>query len=205
MRSVRGVVALLLRYPVKSTRGEQLDRVAVEPRGLAGDREWAVRTEDGGIASGKTTRRFRRVDGLLDLHASLPGPVPVLEAPSGARFAVDDPDAADRLTAVLGRPVTLAREGSVPHHDEAPVHVLTGAALRGLGRALGGRSTSPASGRTSWSSSTTTIRTVRARVTCRAASCSSGTSRAAPRTRDAARKEPRHLPGRSVRPAPATS
>jgi len=52
-----------------SPRG-QTDRapsVAVDNRGLLHDREWAAYTSDGGIASGKTTRRFRRVDGLFEL------------------------------------------------------------------------------------------------------------------------------------------
>ncbi|HEV2887924.1 MAG TPA: MOSC N-terminal beta barrel domain-containing protein [Jatrophihabitans sp.] len=60
-----GTVALLARYPVKSMRGEQLASAEVERRGLVGDREWAVYTPDGGIGSGKSSRRFRRVDGLL--------------------------------------------------------------------------------------------------------------------------------------------
>jgi len=59
-----GTVARLMRFPVKSLAGEELDTVDVEERGLAGDRWWAVHTADGGIGSGKTTRRFRRGDGL---------------------------------------------------------------------------------------------------------------------------------------------
>ena len=43
------MVALLARYPVKSLCGEVLDEVEVGPRGLAGDRGWAVYSEDGGI------------------------------------------------------------------------------------------------------------------------------------------------------------
>ncbi len=78
-----GRVAALIRYPVTSMAGEALTAADVGPRGLDGDRSWAVRTEDGGIGSGKTTRRFRRVDGLLGLAAA-PGEddVPV-SAPPG--------------------------------------------------------------------------------------------------------------------------
>lgn len=43
----------------------------VGQRGLEGHRTWAVHTADGGIGSGKTTRRFRRVDGLPALAARL--------------------------------------------------------------------------------------------------------------------------------------
>ena len=85
-----GRVGALLRYPVKSMAGEELTEVEVTPRGLAGDREWAVHTEDGGIGSGKTTRRFRRVDGLLEWRAGLEGPAPFGVAPTGERYGVPD-------------------------------------------------------------------------------------------------------------------
>ena len=84
-----GVVAGLMRYPVKSLAGEELDAAEMQGRGLAGDRAWAVYTPDGGIGSGKTTRRFRRVDGLLQLRATLAGSVPVVEFPGGS-LAADD-------------------------------------------------------------------------------------------------------------------
>jgi hypothetical protein len=133
-----GTVSRLTRYPVKSMGGEHLDAAEVGSRGLSGDRSWAAYTADGGIGSGKTTRRFRRVDGLLEWSAELDGAVPVIESPSGKRFRADDAAAATRLSSALGRPLMLRREAEVPHHDESPVHVLTGAALRGLGELLGG-------------------------------------------------------------------
>lgn len=133
-----GVVSLLARYPVKSMAGEHLRAAAVEQRGLAGDRGWAVCTDDGGIGSGKTTRRFRRVDGLLGWSADLDGDVPVIESPAGERFRADDPATELRLTSALGRPLTLRPEAAVPHHDESPVHVLTTDALRRLAELLGG-------------------------------------------------------------------
>src|SRR3712207_6426401 len=40
-----GRVAALTRYPVKSMTGESLPEASVEPRGLVGDRGWAVYTE----------------------------------------------------------------------------------------------------------------------------------------------------------------
>jgi uncharacterized protein YcbX len=129
------VVAQLARYPVKSLCGEELDEVEVGPRGLAGDRGWAVYTEDGGIGSGKTTRRFRRVDGLLDLRATLEGASPVVEC-SGVRLPAEQ--AGPLVSRAVGRPVTLRPEGPVPHHDESPVHVVSTAALRRLGDWLGG-------------------------------------------------------------------
>src|SRR5215212_4657879 len=78
-----GRVAALARYPVKSLAGEALAEATVESHGLAGDRTWAVYTEDGGIGSGKTTRRFRRVDGLLGLAGRSAGGAPVVTTPDG--------------------------------------------------------------------------------------------------------------------------
>ena len=129
-----GLVARLTRYPVKSLCGEELDEVEVGRRGLAGDRAWAVYTEDGGIGSGKTTRRFRKVDGLLDLRATLEAVGPVVEY-SGVRLPADQ--ASTLVSEALGRSVTLRPEGAVPHHDESPVHVITTAGLRRLSERLG--------------------------------------------------------------------
>ena len=134
---VVGVVARLTRYPVKSVLGEDVDETRVETRGLVGDRAWAVYTDDGGIGSGKTSRRFRRVDGLLDVRASLADGVPELHLPGGRRVRVDDPAAARLLGELLGRAVTLRPETTVPHHDESPVHVVTTAALRALAAEVG--------------------------------------------------------------------
>jgi uncharacterized protein len=131
-----GVVALLARYAVKSMGGEELAEVEIGARGLAGDRQWAVYTDDGGIGSGKTTRRFRRVDGLLEWRARLEGEVPVVESPTGERYGADDAGAG--LRAAMDRPLEIRAEGEIPHHDESPVHLLTTASLASLGALLGG-------------------------------------------------------------------
>ena len=119
----------LTRYPVKSLAGEQLTQAVFEQRGVVGDRRWAVQTADGGLGSSKTTRRFRRVDGLLDLQAVLTGEVP--ELVGGPR--VDDPRAGELLSELLGQPLVLRQERDVPHHDDSPVHVITTGALQRLG------------------------------------------------------------------------
>ena len=134
-----GRVAELARYPVKSLRGESLDGVRVERAGLDGDRTWAAYTADGGIGSGKTTRRFRRIDGLLDHSAVLDGgPAPVITLGSGSRYRCGDPGTDAALSAALGRSVTLRAQTDVQHHDESPVHVVTTASLRHLEVILGG-------------------------------------------------------------------
>lgn len=119
----------LTRYPVKSMGPERLPEVRVDERGLAADRLWAAYTEDGGIGSGKTTRRFRKVPGLLDVPVrSSDGTAPELDL--GGWRPVDDPETAARLSDHLGRALALRREGDVPHHDDCPVHVVTTASLR---------------------------------------------------------------------------
>ena len=54
-----GTVSRLWRYPVKSMLGEECRELAVEARGVAGDRLYALRDAEGKLGSGKNTRRFR--------------------------------------------------------------------------------------------------------------------------------------------------
>ncbi|GAA0925866.1 MOSC domain-containing protein [Virgisporangium aurantiacum] len=131
-------VVELRRYPVKSMLGEVVPAADVGARGIAGDRLWAVRDPDGKFGSGKNTRRFRRMPGLFRLRAYAADPAPVVELPDGRRFAATDPDGHRAVSELLGRPVTLAPEASVPHHDEGPVSVITTASLRRLGELVGG-------------------------------------------------------------------
>jgi len=135
-----GRVAALARYPVKSMAGERLTQAVFTDSGIAGDRGWAAYTTDGGIGSGKTTRRFRRVEGLLDLRARLApaaGRVPLVTFPDGGEHRADDPAASRALSALLGQPLRLRPQTVVPHHDESPVHLITTAAIRQLEQLLG--------------------------------------------------------------------
>ena len=135
MAKVIGVVERLWRYPIKSMGGERLESVEINERGLVGDRLYAVRDGDGKLGSGKTTRRFRRMDGLLALSARLGDQteMPVLLDPSGGPVA--DPTAF--LRAYLGiEDVELAREDAVSHFDELPVSVLTTATLEWVRNAV---------------------------------------------------------------------
>ncbi len=145
-----GVVSLLARYPVKSMRGEEVTSVEVDRQGIVGDREWAVFTPDGGVGSGKSGRRFRRVEGLLDYHATLAGPAgaaesagsagqaPLIESPTGQRFRADEPHASELLSTALRQPLRLGKEAGVRHYDESGLHLVTTAALRRLSELLGG-------------------------------------------------------------------
>ncbi|WKD37002.1 MOSC N-terminal beta barrel domain-containing protein [Streptomyces xanthophaeus] len=135
-----GVIERLWRYPIKSTGGERLHSVDVDERGLVGDRLFAVRDAEGRFGSGKNTRRFRRMDGLLRLSSRYArntqelGP-PELIDPHGNMVA--DPTA--YLRTHLGRDdVELAREGEVSHFDQLPLSVLTTATLDWIRRAVPG-------------------------------------------------------------------
>ncbi|MEK2489361.1 MOSC N-terminal beta barrel domain-containing protein [Kitasatospora purpeofusca] len=135
MAEIIGVVEQLWRYPVKSTGGERLDAVEVDDRGFAGDRLYAVRDSQGKLGSGKNTRRFRRMDGLLRLSSRLGHRLdgPELFDPLGQ--PVVDPTAF--LRAYLQREdVELAREDAVSHFDQLPVSVLTTATLDWVARAV---------------------------------------------------------------------
>ena len=127
-------VASLHRYPVKSMLGEDVSALELDARGVAGDRLWAVRTADGGLGSGKATRRFRDVPGLLELRAHGTDPVRVL-LPDGSAVPVDQ--AAAAVSDHVGQPVTLVRETDVDHFDDGPVSLLGLASVHAVEAELG--------------------------------------------------------------------
>lgn len=133
-----GSVVELRRYPVKSLVGEVLTSADVDDRGVAGDRLWSVTDPDGKFGSGKSTRRFRRMPGLMELSASYDGDlVPVIVFPDGRRLSGDDPAVHDALSDHVGRPVQLRPEGEVTHFDEGPLHLVTTASMAALAREHG--------------------------------------------------------------------
>jgi uncharacterized protein YcbX len=135
---VTGVVTGLYRFPVKSLLGESLTRAEIDARGLAGDRAWAVTDVDGKLGSGKSSRRFRRMDGLLQLAATYDGDdTPVITFPDGTRVSATGPDLDERLSTHVGRPVRLRPEGEVSHFDDGPLHLVTTASLSALAAVTG--------------------------------------------------------------------
>jgi len=97
------------RFPVKSMQGERLERCELGPRGVVGDRGWAVRDEAAGEIRG--AKKLPKLLQATARYAAEPagGSVPVAEItlPDGSRLASDAPDAGARLSAYLGRAVTL--------------------------------------------------------------------------------------------------
>ena len=103
-----GTVRDVWRYPFKSMGGELLQRTTLGPLGIPGDRGWALRDQTAGeIRGGK------KLPALMSARALFAEPdagaVPPVEVtlPDGARFRTDAPDAAERLSAYLGRAVTV--------------------------------------------------------------------------------------------------
>ncbi|HEY1013931.1 MAG TPA: MOSC domain-containing protein [Herpetosiphonaceae bacterium] len=133
-----GVVRALWRYPVKSMLGERCAALDLDSRGVAGDRLYAVRDAAGKFGSGKNTRRFCRIDGLLGFAARSVAAGPAVVFPDGRLFAAGDPALDAALSAALGQPLSLAREVAVSHLDAGPVHLLTTAALAWLADRLPG-------------------------------------------------------------------
>jgi uncharacterized protein YcbX len=129
-----GRVLDLWRYPVKSLAGERCAELELDARGVTGDRLWALVDRDGKIASGKTTRRFRRVDGLLRHSSALgEGGEPIVQLADGRTVAPGPAVAAE----LAGPGWRFDREAAVSHLDAGPVHVVTTATLAGLGAADG--------------------------------------------------------------------
>ncbi|HUH01302.1 MAG TPA: MOSC N-terminal beta barrel domain-containing protein [Kofleriaceae bacterium] len=123
-------VVALWRYPVKSMGGEQVAELAVDARGVVGDRRFAVRTERGKLGSGKSTQRFERVDGLLGFSARFIDRDEVeIELPDGRRIRTGDPDVQAILSDAIGQPIELVEERADSHLDAAAIHLVTRATL----------------------------------------------------------------------------
>ena len=146
MSETLGTVAALWRYPLKSLRGEALERIAIGPSGIPGDRAFALRdARDGRILSAKRTAA------LLALRAVYPeGPErpALIDLGDGRRTTTAAADAGAVLSAALGRAIELCGpddrrdDRRVEWDDEmtfdapagafvdlAPLHVLTTASL----------------------------------------------------------------------------
>ncbi|MGH3444537.1 MAG: MOSC domain-containing protein [Nocardioidaceae bacterium] len=121
-------VSAIRRYPVKSMGGQSLESVTVDPRGLAGDRWYAVVDGDGRLASGKSSRRFRRRDAVFDFRAAHEGDR-VQVSRGGDRWLVGDPLLDRVLSEAMGTPVRVAAEDGVPHQDAGAVSLVGSASL----------------------------------------------------------------------------
>jgi hypothetical protein len=113
------------RYPVKTLGGEHLDSARLDECGLAGDRRWAVWDEEKDEATWAGA-----VPRLMMLQARTTSAGTELMLPDGAVHHLDDPRTPEAVSSVVGRRVAFR---PVPRHvPEAPIHLLTTAALRQL-------------------------------------------------------------------------
>jgi hypothetical protein len=135
-----GSIAAFWRYPVKSMRGEALQSLAVDERGVVGDRYFALKDSEGRLGSGKTSKRFRQIDGLLDFSAATQNDVVVVRFPDGRVMRADDPSLGPILTAACGMAIKVESEDQdqIMHRDSAPLHLLTEASIAWLRARLPG-------------------------------------------------------------------
>jgi uncharacterized protein YcbX len=109
-------ITAIHRYPVKSMLGESLQEAVIGPRGIAGDRAYAVLdVETGIVASAKVPRRWAGLLGFTASYIAEPAPdgppSPVaITFPDGQVCRSDDPSVDERLSTALGRQVRLVTE-----------------------------------------------------------------------------------------------
>lgn len=121
-----GLVADLMRFPVKSLGGERLRRGFFGPFGLIGDRRRAVADGEGRALTA------RRAPALLGYRArsgdAEAGEAAEVQTPGGRRLGWDDPNLADELSSALGHVVRVV-DLPVGLFDVAPVHLVSDASL----------------------------------------------------------------------------
>ena len=109
MRVDVGTVKELWRYPVKSMEGSRVEESDIAKTGMIGDRYWALRDES--IGELTTVRKMPKLLKYKVSYDRAPGPGDVppitIELPDGSRVNSADDDVNEKLSAALGKPVTL--------------------------------------------------------------------------------------------------
>jgi uncharacterized protein YcbX len=107
--AIVGTVKEIWRFPMKSMAGESLPSATLARGGIVGDRGWAARDETVGEIRGA-----KKLPALLQCRARYVAepttestPAVEIELPDGSRVRSDAPEAAERLSQLLGRKVTL--------------------------------------------------------------------------------------------------
>lgn len=133
-----GSVTSLWRYPVSSMGGERLERAPVGMSGIAGDRIWGLLdAATGRIASPGREKHFIQVPRG---HARFTGETVAISADGESWAAPDDAATIEALCSLLGfRPLLkpfapIDSGGFRPRYEHAPLHIVTTAAMRSLGR-----------------------------------------------------------------------
>jgi len=114
-----GAIAALHRYPVKSMMGEKIDTTRIGPKGLEGDRVFAIAdAETGKIASAKNPSKWPNLFAFgaaftQSLADSGPLPAARIAFPDGSTICTDDAEVEARLTATLAKPVRFLKAAPV--------------------------------------------------------------------------------------------
>lgn len=108
--------------------------VLVDERGLRGDREWAVYDAARKLATGKHSRRFRRMDPVFTAYARRDGDDTLVTLPGKLTVVAGTPEADAALSELFDEPVTLHRETDIQHQDGATFSIVGTATLAELGR-----------------------------------------------------------------------
>jgi uncharacterized protein YcbX len=125
------IVEQIWRYPVKSIGGEQIESTSADGDGVRGDRIWAVQDAAGKLGSGKNSRRFTRILGLLGLTArydDLTEP-PIVTSGDGTDYPVATGAADEFLRQLAGKRVWVRRDTGISHFDGVPFTVVGTATL----------------------------------------------------------------------------
>lgn len=103
-----GTIQQVWRYPVKSMAGERLESCTLESLGIPGDRGWALRDETTGeITNGKRFPLLMQCAGRYRTEPAETIPQVDITLPDGSTIGSDAEDVNERLSALLGKPVTL--------------------------------------------------------------------------------------------------
>jgi len=139
--AVVGHVRELWRFPVKSMRGERLERADITAAGLVGDRAWAL--IDSTTGKPVSAKRAKEFPGLMDFGARFvepptPGgaiPEVVIALPDGSTASSEAGEAERALADWFGREVKLVRhDAKASYMDAFPVSVVTTSTLSRLGQ-----------------------------------------------------------------------
>lgn len=104
-----GKVSELWRYPVKSMEGTRVEEGVIGKMGMLGDRNWALRDESLGELS--TVRKNPKLLKFKATYDKEPGPDRVspvtIELPDGSLVTSSDDNINEKLSAAIGKPVSL--------------------------------------------------------------------------------------------------
>ncbi|MGW0891373.1 MOSC domain-containing protein [Saccharopolyspora sp. NPDC002578] len=124
---LRGTIAELYRWPVKSLRGESVPAARFDDRGMAGDRAHVLVDERakraGSVLTVRQNPALLHWSGAYGADVSDPAGEPALHGPDGSAWKWDDPELPGALADSLGIPLSLRSEDG--NQDRGPTVLVT--------------------------------------------------------------------------------